>query len=416
MARGRKPQPKIGRNRKGDGCIRKRGDVYHIKIDIPGIGTIAKTSRDFSKGRDGTKEQHAKDLLDEIKGMAKRGELPEQQAQKEPVAGELLIGTLMDKYYVAQEEAGAKSLRDVEMRFRKLTPFFGKMPLNAITVDTLREYRDKRRKDVWQGRKVSDVAIGHEFSRLRAALNFAAASGTISHRDVPPFPEFAPVKYRQGFIGLKDFERFHDALPWVYQAYFATKFWTGSRSEELKTIQWPQITWSKDIPVDPENPVTPQAYVTLHTMETKNGRGRLLPLIAEVEESLWERRKWLDDHGYPDFPYVFYWLGRDGNNQHRGPDHPDAKPRPVGSMRVTWDRIAKELNIKHPDGHFFRPHDTRRSFCKLATDILKMPRREVMEITGHVTESTFEGYNIFDAARVAGIGRRLEKLRPKKAS
>src|SRR5262245_34860298 len=115
-----KRQKKVrAKARNGQGHIYKRGNLYWVKLHVPGVEKpIFQSSKDLARGRDGTLEAHAAALLNELQGKKVRNELPQQKAllrtgAKSP--GEITIDMVMEHYfeYLEGKREAEKRSRDI---------------------------------------------------------------------------------------------------------------------------------------------------------------------------------------------------------------------------------------------------------------------------------------------------------------
>ena len=129
-----------------------------------------------------------------------------------------------------------------------------------------------------------------------------------------------------------------------------------------------------------------EGLLRLEPGTTKSGRGRLIPLPAEVCAVL---RQWKDQTSrrYPTGPWVCHYRGE----------------RLARIQKKLWDKICQRVGLN--DKLF---HDLRR------TAIRNMVRRGIseriaMEISGHRTRSVFDRYDIVSEADIHDARTRMNQ-------
>jgi integrase len=135
----------------------------------------------------------------------------------------------------------------------------------------------------------------------------------------------------------------------------------GIRLGELKAARWEQVDLT-------------EGFITLETGETKNGDGRIVPILNGHMAELLTAAKAERDANCPESPWVF---SRGGEQ--------------IKDFRWAWEQACKRAGV--PDLNF---HDLRR------TAVRNMRRAGVpqvvrMKISGHKTDSMERRYNIVDA-------------------
>lgn len=119
---------------------------------------------------------------------------------------------------------------------------------------------------------------------------------------------------------------------------------------------------------------------------TKNYQGRLIPLVKEVTEALWQWKQWTL-HRYPACPWVCHFRGE----------------RLERVPKSTWGKACERVGIK---GKLF--HDLRRTAVRNMVRA-GISERVAMAITGHRTRSVLDRYDIVSEADLLNAGGRLVK-------
>jgi integrase len=183
---------------------------------------------------------------------------------------------------------------------------------------------------------------------------------------------------RTGFLSDEQYGALLSELPQELKPLFVVGYFTGIRLGELRAIQWEQADLT-------------EGFITLETGETKNGEGRVVPILkGEMAALLTAARKERDEK-WPDSPWVFNRGGA-----------------PIKDLRWAWAKACQRAGV--PDLKF---HDLRR------TAVRNMRRAGVpqvvrMRISGHKTDSMERRYNIVDADDIS-IAKTLMEARAKTA-
>jgi integrase len=213
--------------------------------------------------------------------------------------------------------------------------------------------------------KAADGTVDRELEILRRAYRLSAENGGPVFG--PRFPRLVKLhaNARKGFLdpgtlakilkGIADPD-FRDYLEWFS--------WTGMRPHEISCLSWASYDRQTET-------------LRLHAADAKIGRGRIIPIVGPLvpimERRLSVRRL--------DCPLVFHCSG-----QPIGASKGGLKDR-CYSM---WRRACKAIG--QPD---LIPYDLRRTVARNLR-AAGIAERIIMEITGHLTRSTFDRYGIVD--------------------
>jgi integrase len=165
---------------------------------------------------------------------------------------------------------------------------------------------------------------------------------------------------RQGFFERPDLEAVVAALPAYLRDFTRFAYLTGWRKGEIISLKWTDV--DRDA-----------GTIRLRPEAAKTGRGRTVVLegdLAELIHRRWEGRLLEKDGNVRVAALVFH---RDGE--------------PVGDFRRAW---ATACQAAGADRLF---HDLRRT---AARNMVRagVPERVAMAVTGHLTRSMFDRYNI----------------------
>jgi integrase len=161
-------------------------------------------------------------------------------------------------------------------------------------------------------------------------------------------------------------------FPEPYKTLFVCGYHLGTRSGELRKIQWPRVDFDRK-------------EIVIQRYTTKNKNPRVLPIYGDMMEFL-KMAKETRDLQYPNCPWVFQ---RKGRKMHFDND--------------LWNKRVEKLGSP---GLLF--HDLRRT---AATNLIEagFSEKEAMEITGHKTDHMFRRYHIIRRHRIQTIGQRMEE-------
>jgi len=166
---------------------------------------------------------------------------------------------------------------------------------------------------------------------------------------------------QQGFFERPDLEAVVAALPDYLRDFTRFASLTGWRKGEITSLRWTDVDRHA-------------GAIRLRPEAAKTGRGRTVMLagdLAELIDRRWELRLFEKDSNVRVTALVFH---RDG--------------RLVGDFKKAWATACRVAGV--PDKLF---HDLRRT---AARNIVRagVPERVAMAVTGHVTRSMFDPYNI----------------------
>ena len=128
---------------------------------------------------------------------------------------------------------------------------------------------------------------------------------------------------------------------------------------------------------------------------TKNGQARTFPMTAEVRRVLEEQQGEADR------------LKKEGTS--RGSS---SRRRTVSrSASACWDRIVPEgvgRSVSRRGDPGRTPHDCHRTAVRNLVVRVGIPERVAMQMTGHLTRSVFERYNIVSPGDLKNAARKLD--------
>jgi integrase len=249
--------------------------------------------------------------------------------------------------------------------FEHLDSFFKNRPARMITTNLLYEFIEKR-----QNAGAKNATINRNLSLLRRMMSLARREGKLAL--APYFPMLKEDNVRKGFLTPSQFIELRDAMPEHLRALVTFLYFTGCRIGAALAITWSQIEFEKG-----------RFQLRIEGNQTKNEEPILLPLPLELNEIL----KKLPREGK-----VF-----DARNLRKSFQ---ASCVQVGLGVKTGPKVWQYKGL------FL--HDFRRSGVR---NLIRsgVPRRIAMKISGHLTESTFERYNIVDSTDLHEAMAKVEK-------
>ena len=270
-----------------------------------------------------------------------------------PQHRQLQFGSLLDDLVSDYRVRRVKSLASVLSHLKPLREHFGDWRALEITFRAIEAYITVRRGD-----QKSNATINRELELLRRALRLAHDRQLLP--SIPKVRVLPENNTRQGFFERPDLEAVVAALPPYLQDFTRFAYLTGWRKGEIISLKWTDV--------DRE-----AGAIRLRPEAAKTGRGRTVMLegdLAELIDRRWQGRLIEKDGNVRVTALVFH---RDGE--------------PVGDFRRAW---ATACQAAGADRLF---HDLRRT---AARNMVRagVPERVAMAVTGHLTRSMFDRYNI----------------------
>jgi integrase len=377
---------KVERNTKGEGSLFQRGDGYwYFQLVHDGKKYVK------SLGTKNKIEAKKKSVIEKRKIIGKIG----RNEDAPRTADTVTVGDICEMY-IDYAKRNLKSAKDVERMFNTNMKFDPDNPaqsspakmnlwnLKASKLGTaeLEEYRKRRTIE-----GVGTATINHELENLRAAYYRAKDHHTPQLvKEVPAFPIDNPDNQRDGFLEDAGYKKILLELPNYAKLVFVLAFHLGCRAGELFKLKWAQVHLSD------EN--LAKGYIDLQ--KTKNGRDRRAPVYFDMHRWL----KWQLDIRNRRFPWCEYVIfHHDASLSNR------AKPGDsVVSIRRAWNSAVKRAGYP---GLIL--HDMRRTACRNMVQKAKIPRALAKLISGHLTDSMFDRYNIADPEDVTAIVEDIER-------
>ena len=249
--------------------------------------------------------------------------------------------------------------------FEHLDPFFKNCLVRTITTDLLYHFVEKRQRE---GAK--NATINRNLSLLRRMMNLARREGRSIQ--APYFPMLKENNIRKGFIIPAQFIKLRDAMPEHLRPLMTFLYFTGCRVGAALAITWSQIESEEG-----------RFQLRIEGNQTKNEEPILLPLPLELNEVL---------EKMPHEGKLF-----DARNLRK-------------SFQAACVKVGLGVKTGPKDWQYkgLLIHDFRRSGVR---NLIRsgVPRRIAMKISGHLTESTFERYNIVDSTDLHEAMAKVEK-------
>ncbi|HWF61524.1 MAG TPA: site-specific integrase [Nitrospira sp.] len=174
----------------------------------------------------------------------------------------------------------------------------------------------------------------------------------------PHIPHLQENNVRQGFFTDEEYQLLRAVLPDHVKIPLIIAYWTGMRAGEIVMLRWEQVDLERGL-------------IRLEPGTTKNNQGRLIPLVKEVTEALWQWKQWTLNR-YPSCSWVCHFRGE---RLQRVPES-------------AWQKACERVGLK---GKLF--HDLRRTAVRNMVRV-GISERVAMTISGHKTRSVFDRYDI----------------------
>lgn len=270
--------------------------------------------------------------------------------------------------YVANNRRSMPRIRSGLLHLR---PVFGHLRARAISRDRIVEYARQRRDE-----DATPATINRELSCLKRMFTLGRQAGKLALTPhIPMLKEAAP---RAGFFEREQFEAVLARLSEDLRAPVHAAFLTGWRlRSELLTRQWRHVDFTN-------------GWIRLDPGETKNGEGRMFPLVPELRAVLERQRARttaLEREQGRIIASVFHRAGV-----------------PIRDMRTPWAQACRSAGVP---GRLM--HDMRRTAVR-NLERAGVPRSTSMKLVGHQTESVYRRYAIVDEAMLREGAEKLARL------
>ncbi|MGH2406357.1 MAG: tyrosine-type recombinase/integrase, partial [bacterium] len=270
---------------------------------------------------------------------------------------------------------------------RRLRKAFGCIEAASITEVQLANYSNARQDD--EGAAVSTVR--NELNVLKHGLYLAKKARLLT--TVPTFPTLTPKTVRTGFFERHELDAILAELPELVRPLALFMYWTGWRRGEVLSREWRHVDWT-------------EGTIQLDPGETKNGKGRDFPftLLPELQELIEQQRAYTDAverRTGQIVPFVFHREGRQIKS-FRSAWRLACKRVALAALAAAEGKTAREVwkAMSREERREFKgsgriPHDFRRTAVR---NLVRagVSQKVAMELTGHLTPSVFERYNITD--------------------
>ena len=266
---------------------------------------------------------------------------------------------------------GNKSLDRADYAFKHLSAAFGRNRVVGITAGRLAAYLSNR---IEEGAALATVYL--ELKMLRRGFRLLERRGDLTR--MPVFPEMKdPKNARQGFFSDADFAALQVELPEHLRAATEFAYLTSWRKSEVFGLRWEQIDGQ---------------VIRLEVRTTKSNKGREFPFgsYAALRDLIARQRSYTDameGELHRDVPWVFH---------HR-------HGQPVRHHYRAWDAACKRAGL---EGRTF--HDLRRSAIRNMVRA-GIPKHTAMQLSGHLTASVFDRYDITDHADLEAATAKLSR-------
>jgi integrase len=340
----------------------QRGNIWWIQYY--GQGQL------FRESTCSTLKSAATSLLRMREGEIEQGRIPALRAER--TTFEELAELFLQDYHIN----GRKTLQRAEELAARLRKTFGRFRACRITSKHILGYIARR-----QSEGLANGTINRELAALKRMFHLASQQTPPLVSTRPHIPHLQENNVRQGFFTEEDYKVLRGVLPDHAKVPLIIGYWTGMRAGEILKLQWDQLDLERGL-------------LRLEPGTTKNNQGRLVPLVNEVIEALWQWKKETLQH-YPSCAWVCHYRGE--------------RLRQV--PRKQWKKGCVRVGL---NSKLF--HDLRR------TAIMNMVRAGVpevvaMKISGHKTREVFNRYSIISESDMRDAIDRLQKgeLRKKDA-
>ncbi|MCC7382229.1 MAG: site-specific integrase [Deltaproteobacteria bacterium] len=292
-----------------------------------------------------------------------------------------------------------KSVRDDEIRFRRIIAFFGaKRRVQEITSELVIAFRDhlleqvisrrtkpaaKRRKKE-APRKMRDATVNRHLELLRSALRYAEELGYLTRRPKVRLLEARNARADR-ICSDAELEQLLSASTGDLRLAIILARYSGMRLGEIVGLTWDRVNMKRGL-------------VTLREKDTKTGEGRVVPLAQPAIDALkaWPR-KIGEPHVFPPRPEV-------ARKDAKKSAEKRLVPLKGTSLSPCFTRLVRKLGIE--DLHFHDLRGTRLTELRRAGADLK----QIQAISGHKTLAILvERYQAISEDELLEVSRKAER-------
>ncbi len=364
-------------------CLAVRHDQIGVRSGLP--GHAVKRKKYCEAG--GKTKKAAQALLDKRRRDLSDGKWTNP-------AKPLTFDDLLALVKADWRNTGAKStlyLPDGKMEqsgIRKLRAAFGQWEVADITALHLENYSNKRQEED----RAAVSTVRNELNVLKHGMYLAQDKDLLTKK-VPKFPELKPTNIRKEFFEREQLDSVLAELPEAVRPVALFMYWTGWRRGEVLSRQWSHVDFKAGV-------------IRLEPGETKNGKGRDFPytIVPELEALIEQQRTSTDAVEKKKREIVPRLFHRNGDPVKTFRTAWRAACKRVGlaaqaaregtTSKAVWKKLSKEERRAFT-GLKLIPYDFRRTAVR---NLIRagVSQKVAMELTGHLTASVFDRYNITD--------------------
>jgi len=328
------------------------------------VAPILRRGQVYQESSKSKKKTVANKLLQQRLGDISQGKMPGIYFDR-TTFDELAKSFLLD-----YELNKRKSLERAQISVKHLEKSFKNMLAIEITTAKIKEYITDRLNS-----GMANGTINRELAALKRMLKLGAEETPPKVDRVPHIPMLKEAPPRKGFFEREDYLEILKKLPSEIRGIVTFGYCTGCRKSEILGLTWERVDLK-------------ERTVRFEAGDTKNSEARTIYLDDELLKLLrlqnLRRKKGCK--------YVFH---REGKK--------------IRDFRGAWKKACKDGRV---EGKLF--HDLRRTGVR---DMIRagIPQVVAMKISGHLTPSVFDRYNVVntddlkDAATKLGAYRQEQK-------
>lgn len=349
------------KQQRGLGRIFQRGPIWYIQFSVR--GTQYRESSESANHADAVR------LLKQRIG---------EVAQGKPVGTKIEKTTLGDLTMMLENDYRAnKRHSNIKAAVAHLHGFFG-ADCRAVdlTSDRVTAYRAHRQEQTWNEHPVAAATINLELALLRRAFRLAVDAGKVAGS--PKFEMLHVDNARKGFFERAEFQAVVSELPDYLKPLATAAYLTGWRKSELLSREWRHVDFK-------------HGWLRLDPGETKNGEGRMAPLMSELRAVLEAQRAWIGEIEKKIGAIIPWVFVRDDGS-------------PIKGYRRAWRSACKRAGVS---GRLL--HDLRRTAVR-NLERAGVSRSASMRMSGHLTETVYRRYAIVSESDLREAGDKLAAL------